>query len=76
MTMTRPWRLMTLQLSHIFLTLARTFTAASFLRTVSIRSGSDRAHRALEFGGSEALGVMIPGEISGPTGERITCTGR
>lgn len=31
MTMTRPWRLMTLQLSHIVLTLARTFMPASFL---------------------------------------------
>jgi hypothetical protein len=36
MTMTRPWRLMTLQLSHIVLTLARTFTVASFLFVRSV----------------------------------------
>jgi len=35
MTMTRPLRLITLQFSHIFPTLARTFTTASFLHVVA-----------------------------------------
>lgn len=45
--MTRPWRLMTLQLSHIVLTLARTFTAASFLG-VWVVSEETAAYRSSE----------------------------